>query len=396
MSSGIVCPSCGASGTRIFHSEPSVPVNSCLLLSSASEAMDFPRGAIRLGHCPSCGFISNTAFDVSNVTYADSYEETQGFSPRFRAFAHDLARRLIESYDLHGKTILEIGCGKGEFLTLLCELGDNRGVGIDPSYIDQRNTSPARDRMTFITDFYSEAYAEQTAAADFVVCRHTLEHIHPVGQFVRTVRRSIGDRTIPVFFEVPDVGRVLREFAFWDIYYEHCSYFTPGSLARLFRAEGFDISSLSLDFDDQYVLLEAEPRVASAPMAERPAGEDDLATIAQAVETFERDYASRLAGWRRDLERATANGRRAVIWGSGSKGVSYLTTLAVRDEIEFAVDINPYKQGMFMAGTGQLIVAPEFLKEYQPDVVIVMNPIYVDEIRRDLDAMDIDADLVAV
>lgn len=394
MFNDVVCPSCEMSGLQVFHSEESVPVNSCLLLPTASEAMDFPRGAIRLGHCPACGFISNTAFDVSNVTYADSYEETQGFSPRFRAFADDLARRLIEAYDLHGKTILEIGCGKGEFLTLLCELGDNRGVGIDPSYIDQRNTSPARDRMTFITDFYSDAYMEQTAGADFIVCRHTLEHIHPVGEFVRTVRRSIGDKTIPVFFEVPDVGRVLREFAFWDIYYEHCSYFTPGSLARLFRAERFEISSLSLDFDDQYVLLEAEP--ADARSSQSLPGDDDLAEIARAVETFERDYASRLAGWRQDLDRATANGRRAVIWGSGSKGVSYLTTLGIRDEIEFTVDINPYKQGMFMAGTGQLIVAPEFLKEYRPEVVIVMNPIYVDEIRRDLEAMDIDAELIAV
>lgn len=393
MATDIMCPSCGSPAMRVFHSEPNVPVNSCLLLSSASEAQAFPRGAIRLGHCPACGFISNTAFDVANVTYAATYEETQGFSPRFRAFADQLARRLIDAYDLRGKTILEIGCGKGEFLTLLCEIGENRGIGIDPSYIDQRNTSPARDRMTFITDLYSEAYAEQTAAADFIVCRHTLEHIHPVADFVRTVRASIGDRATPVFFEVPDAGRVLREFAFWDIYYEHCSYFTPGSLARLFRAEGFRLRSLDLDFDDQYVLLEAVPGGSgdgALPL------EDDLDRIAGDVETFERDYAAKVARWKADLERATANGRRAVIWGSGSKGVAYLTTLGIRDQIRYTVDINPFKQGMYMAGTGQQIVAPEFLKDHRPDVVIVMNPIYLDEIRRDLEAMDIDAELVAV
>ena len=43
-----------------------------------------------------------------------------------------------------------------------------------------------------------------------------------------------------VFFELPDTERVLTEAAFWDIYYEHCSYFTPGSLARLFRRTGFE------------------------------------------------------------------------------------------------------------------------------------------------------------
>ena len=393
MTGAFACPSCGSGSVRVFHSENNVPVNSCLLLPDASEARNFPRGTIALGHCAACGFISNTAFDVSNVTYAATYEETQGFSPRFRTFADKLARSLIDDYELRGKTVVEIGCGKGEFLTLLCEIGDNRGIGIDPSYIDQRNTSPARDRMTFITDFYGEKYADATAAADLVVCRHTLEHIHPVADFVRTVRRAIGDRTIPVFFEVPDAGRVLREFAFWDIYYEHCSYFTPGSLARLFRAEGFGVRALGLDFDDQYVLLHADPSGADAGTA--PA-EDDLAVIARDVETFERDYPAKVARWKDDLERATANGRRAVIWGSGSKGVAYLTTLGIHDEIRYTVDINPYKQGMYMAGTGQLIVAPEFLKEYRPDVVVVMNPIYLDEIRRDLEAMDIDAELVAV
>ena len=394
MAGDIVCPSCEARTMRVFHSEPDVPVNSCLLLSSASDAKAFPRGAIRLGHCTACGFISNTAFDVSNVTYAAAYEETQGFSPRFRAFADQLARRLIDAYDLHGKTILEIGCGKGEFLALLCEIGENRGIGIDPSYIDRAEHEPGPRPDDLHHRPLREAYAEQTAAADFIVCRHTLEHIHPVADFVRTVRRSIGDRGTPVFFEVPDAGRVLREVAFWDIYYEHCSYFTPGSLARLFRAEGFGLRSLGLDFDDQYVLLEAGPggTDAGGPLP----GEDDLEAIARDVDTFERDYAAKVARWKEDLERATANGRRAVVWGSGSKGVAYLTTLGVRDEIPYTVDINPYKQGMYMAGTGQLIVAPEFLKDHRPDVVIVMNPIYLDEIRRDLEAMDIDAELVAV
>jgi hypothetical protein len=49
-----------------------------------------------------------------------------------------------------------------------------------------------------------------------------------------------------------------------------------------------------------------------------------------------------------------------------------------------------------MPGTSQLIVPPNFLVEYRPDLVIAMNPIYLGEIRRDLDAMGVGADLVAV
>jgi hypothetical protein len=75
--------------------------------------------------------------------------------------------------------------------------------------------------------------------------------------------------------------------------------------------------------------------------------------------------------------------------------VSYLTTLGRDDAIEFAVDINPFKHGMYMAGTGQRIVGPEVLADYQPDLVVAMNDIYLDEIRTELDRVGVDADLVA-
>jgi hypothetical protein len=85
-----------------------------------------------------------------------------------------------------------------------------------------------------------------------------------------------------------------------------------------------------------------------------------------------------------------------VIWGSGSKGVSFLTTLGIEAEVEYAVDINPYKHGMYMAGTGQRIVPPEFLREYRPDLVIAMNPVYLAEIGAALESLGVEAELVAV
>ena len=63
-----------------------------------------------------------------------------------------------------------------------------------------------------------------------------------VGEFIATIRRSIGERPdTVVFFQIPNARYVLCDVAFWDIYYEHCSYFTPGSLARLFRRSGFEV-----------------------------------------------------------------------------------------------------------------------------------------------------------
>src|SRR5581483_2756188 len=134
----------------------------------------------------------------------------------------------------------ENGCGKGRFLGHGCQQGRHQGPGVDPAYVPGRLSDEAARRTQFDPSFYDDRYAG--LPADVVVCRHTLEHIWQVRPFMEMVRRNIGDRPDTLlFFEVPDVLRVLRDTAFWDVYYEHCAYFSLGSLARLFRACDFDV-----------------------------------------------------------------------------------------------------------------------------------------------------------
>ena len=394
MRDDVQCPACGAPGAEVFHHEPSVPANSCLLLADPQEARDFPRGELLLAFCRRCGFITNTRFDPALAEYSSRYEETQGFSERFMRFARDLAKRWVDRYDLHGKSVLEIGCGKGEFLELMVEAGVGHGTGIDPGVNPDRTREDLGDRLTWIADFYSQDYAHPQA--DAVVCRHTLEHISDVRGFLQMIRAAIGDRTeTVVLFELPDVLRVLREVAFWDVYYEHCSYFSAGSLARLFRACGFEVLDVSLDYDDQYLLLEARP--STTPGAGEPLPvEADLEALAKGTQLFEERFARTLAGWRERLGTLREAGGTAVIWGSGSKGVSFLTNLAMDDAVACAVDINPYRQGKAMIGTGHRIVGPDDLVEIRPDLVVAMNPIYLGEIRDDLARRGLSPELVAV
>jgi SAM-dependent methyltransferase len=294
---------------------------------------------------------------------------------------------------LYGKDILEIGCGKGEFLLLLAELGGNRGVGFDPGYREERISGSAKHRVRFIKDFYSDQYAGHKA--DFVCCKMTLEHIHPTAQFIGTVRRAIGGQADTlVFFQIPDVTRVLRDCAFEDIYYEHCSYFSPGSLARLFRRSGFDVLNLETEYAGQYLTIDA--KAAQGPVGPPLAQEDDLALLAGYVAEFPARCDAKVTTWRHRVEHAVADGRKTVLWGSGSKGVSFLTTLGVGDGIEYVVDINPYRHGYFMPATGQRIVPPSFLKDYRPDAVIIMNAVYREEITRDLEAMGLHPEVLAL
>jgi len=391
--SKLVCKSCGSGGMRVFYEIRGVPVHSCMLLPTRAEALAFPRGDLALGFCSNCGFISNLLFDSRLQNYAPGYEEQQSFSERFNEFAHSLATRLLDRYNLRGKKLVEIGCGKGDFLVMMCEIGQCNGIGIDPSFVPGRLEGPGADRVRFIQDFYSERYAAITG--DMILCRHTLEHIDTTAEFIRRVRQTVGGRreTI-VFFEVPDVGRVLREQAFWDIYYEHCSYFTLGSLARLFRTCGFEVLDLAKDYDDQYLLIEARP--VNAPTLPQLVAENDLADIAHDVAVFEERFQKTARMWRARLDEIRLTGQRAVIWGSGSKCVAFLSTLGVHDEIEWIVDINPHRHGKFLAGSGIEIRSPEKLREYRPQVVIAMNPIYREEIGSDLERMGLQPELLAV
>ncbi|MGH6898845.1 MAG: class I SAM-dependent methyltransferase [Geminicoccaceae bacterium] len=376
-----VCPSCGGRAERPFYQVAGVPVHQVKLVRTREAALGCARGDIRLHFCPSCGFVWNGAFDPARMRYEEDYESTQAVSPTFNAFHERLARDLIERFDLHGKRVVELGCGQGEFVTMLAEIGDNQGYGFDQVIREPGESG----KVTFIKDLYAEPYRD--LEPDFVCCKMTLEHVHDTGPMLQSVRRTIGDRPgAVVFFMIPEVTRILNLRAFWDIYYEHSSYWSPGSLARAFRRAGFDPIQVWTDYDDQYVLIAARPGSGRSPIL---ANEEPPAALALEVESFADAVGADHARWRDWLARLRRADQRPVLWGGGSKGVSFLTTLGIRQGIDYAVDINPRRHGTFIAGAGQKIVAPERLTAYQPDVVIVMSPIYLPEIEQQLERMGV-------
>jgi len=388
-----ICPNCGHPGMAVFYEVNNVPAHSVLQMRTREQALTYPKGTIRLGFCSNCGFISNVAFDSSLHDYSPEYEGTQSYSPTFTKFNTQLAQHLIDKYDLHDKAIIEIGCGHGEFLILLSELGPNNGVGFDPAYRDERIQHPAKERIQFIQDFYSEKYAN--VQGDFIVCKMTLEHIPDTAEFLATVRRSIGDRVgTRVFFQIPNAGYVLRDIAFWDIYYEHCSYFSKAALATLFLQAGFEIVDVFTGYNDQYLMIEATAGASRTDFEQSIAALVEEAVQDKAFFTAHID--ERLSGWRQLIAGLCDAQKKIVIWGSGSKGVTFLNTLGINDEIEYVVDINPNRWGTFMAGSGHEIVGPDFLEEYQPDVVIVMNPIYIAEIEARLRELNLSPEILSV
>src|ERR1700751_1211363 len=99
---------------------------------------------------------------------------------------------------MHGKNVIEVGCGNGEFLSLVCELGNNRGIGFDPSFIAGRANLKAGKEIAIIPDYSSERYGEH--AADFLMCRHVLEHIAKPQRFLRSLRAALSGKSDAAIF----------------------------------------------------------------------------------------------------------------------------------------------------------------------------------------------------
>jgi 2-polyprenyl-3-methyl-5-hydroxy-6-metoxy-1,4-benzoquinol methylase len=380
------CLICEGTALEPLISIPDVPTLCNRLCASEAEARNARRGDIRLSYCPDCGHIVNSAFDQEQVDYDVRFENTLTFSPRYRQYAEMTADRVINRYRLSGKRIVEIGCGNGDFLRLLCRSG-NCGEGYDPS---QGNSRSSVGRGSF--EIIGRNFAvEDALGADFVCCRHVLEHLPEPMDLLRQLRESMTIRPdAVVFFEVPNGLFTLDRLGIWDIIHEHVSYFVPSSLVRAFDSAGFSVCSAESAFDDQYLWVEAcVDGQALSTLPKRPA--DAL------YSSFCGRFTERIELWRQRIDQLRSGGRHVVIWGGGAKGVMFLNLLRVPAGagIDWVVDINPRKQGHFVPLMGQRIVGPDGLLKDPPDLVIVMNPEYEREVRSMIDNMGIGCEVVS-
>lgn len=238
-------------------------------------------------------------------------------------------------------------------------------------------------------DYYSEKYAD--TPADLIVSRHVLEHIEQPAEFVRQIAQAASQAGCPaVFTEVPDGMWTLRDLGIWDIIYEHCSYFTAPSLESLFARNGFDPSPAQSAFGGQFLCLSA----GCSSAADEPRDvRSEVERVAALVASFAEHYQAKIESWGKRLEALHRAGKRTAIWGVGSKGVTFLNLLPEGKHVSFAVDINQQKIGRYIPGTGQQVVTPESLVESKVDFLVVMNPLYRDEIEQQMKSLGIEVEV---
>lgn len=387
------CIVCGSKEVNSLVSMEQIPVHCNILWHTRKEAISAPIGKIHLAVCTNCGHIFNLEFNPALTGYSAAYDNSLHFSPTFQHYAQTLAKRLVEEYDLREKEIIEIGSGQGEFLGLLCDYGNNRGIGFDPSFIPDSNSGSPSGNFEIIPEYYSENTLNYTG--DLFCARHLLEHIDQPSNFLEIMAKAIRKRAgALLYIEVPNAMYTFKDLSIWDIIYEHPSFFTANSLRYVLQLNGFVIIDMDTTFGDQFLFSVSKLNGESTEKnVNRGSNVDELLSH---LKTFQNMFDTVVHHWNETLQVQQTKKTKLVVWGAGSKGVTFLNVFKQQHALEYVVDINPRKWGKFIPGSGQQVVPPDFLTEYKPDLILLMNPIYEDEVRTMVEDLQVTTNLSVV
>ncbi|MCG6155274.1 class I SAM-dependent methyltransferase [Rubinisphaera margarita] len=389
--SAATCQVCGSSAVVDIFESRGVPVHVGMFYDSPEAALDAPTGDIVLAHCSNCTFTFNRTFDPAKVFYSPGYEVALHHSPVFRAYIERVVNRLADRYELRNKTILEVGCGDAWFLKQLCQIGGNSGIGVDPTAPYEGKRAYDFGTIELIREYYGAA--QSSLEVDFACCLSALEHIAHPREFLQTVRRNLGRSGIVCYFEVFNAYQAFQRQETWSPHYEQCNYFSLESLRAAFLQSGFELRDSGADYQgDQYLYVEASTGVETPDMKSNVDSSESQpqSTIVECTTAHE----EKLNHWRQRMGEWRAQNTDVVFWGAAGKGISFLNTLPTKGVVSRVVDINPDKQGKFVPGTGQPIVAPQELVSSPPAVIIISNSLYLEEIRRQVADMQMTCEVL--
>lgn len=382
------CSLCHSHQIEIFFSISDMPTQDGLLAPSKAAAHTSPVGDIVLSLCRTCGYVANEGYETDKITF-DTYDFSLNHSPVFAEYVESTTDRLLNKYKLIGKNILEIGCGDAYFLKRLQEKGNNTAIGVDPGFDFQNNTPSIGNHLYLIRDYYSPHFA--FLRPDFVMCRLVIDLLEDPIRFIKMLRSNLDTRpNAVVYFEVPDARKTFSESVLWNVVYEHRSWFTPNSLRYLFELCGFKVLNIEPCWQGEFLAIEAQPTLPGT----KPVLHDEAehAKFLQILEKFTMKVTGIQQSSREKLVQIESEGKKLAMWGAGARGVTFLNMFQANGQIVSVVDINPRRHGKYMPGSGHLVSSPESLIDLQPDLILINNPTYADEIKSQARHLGLQAD----
>jgi SAM-dependent methyltransferase len=258
-------------------------------------------------------------------------------------------------------------------------------LGIDPA------EGPARAAekigvptlCTFFTQGLAQKLRAEGKRADVIIANNVLAHVPDLNGFVEGIRILLKDDGVAVI-EAPYVRDLVEHCEFDTIYHEHLCYFSVSAVDKLFRRHSLYLNHVDhLPIHGGSLRYHVEPReavqdsVKSLLRAEAEAGLVGL--------NYYHDFAGRVDHVRVSLlellGRLKSQGKRIAAYGAAAKGSTLINYIGVGKQfIDFVVDRNTHKQGLFMPGQELPIFATSKLLEDQPDYVLLLSWNFADEI----------------
>lgn len=278
-----------------------------------------------------------------------------------RLYRESLAADFAARYSLSGKTVLDVGCGSGEFLSCL---QDNGIVpcGLEPSAI---LVDRARHKgFRVIHGLVDESSLASEPDLGGWTCLQVLEHIWSPVQFLIILRKSLVKGGVGLV-EVPRLEFIRSEGRFYDFFGDHVNYFTDSTLRLTCELAGLRVVQTRVGFDDQFLIAEVTPA-------------DEFI-----VDDFNRQLAETLGELRGWLNGQIAGGRRVAVWGAGYKSLAAIAECNV-DGIRYVIDSDPNKQGFFTPGSFLPIQPPSVLMTDPVDTILLAAVAYKKEILKQI------------
>lgn len=306
---------------------------------------------LHLWQCSGCGVVQ-----LSNapVSYYREVVRASAYSPEMREFRRKQLRVWSDTYALHNHLVLEVGCGRGEYLELLQEAG-MRPFGVEGGAAAVREV---KQRGLVAECLFLDNAAQQLPQGPFAgfACFNYLEHIPDVPALLGAVRGNLETGGVGLI-EVPNFDMILKHQHLSEIVLDHLYYFTAESLDRVLQLHGFEVLRCRPLWHDY--ILSAEVRI--RPRLDLSGMQQGLARLREELRNFIGD-------------------RVTAVWGAGHQALAAIALTGLADRFCYVIDSAPFKQNCYTPGSNLRIVAPDILGSHPPASIIVMAGGYSNEI----------------
>ena len=354
-----ICPvGCNESSVTSVFKPKNQPLARYGLCESEKRSAEVTLYPVDIHACQNCGVMFNESFDYNLVDYtSESVQESRVFSPRIHSYMTEKFSELDSTINLIGEEVLEIGCGEGFFLSKFNKNSVTRAF--EPS---TEGHEALKLGINVIPRYYDPESDWGKQTPKLIILRQVLEHLSEPKIFFESFAKMLKNQNKNgyLYIEVPNSNTTLRHDRFYDFYFEHYLYFTTASLSLLAERAGFIVKYCREEFDDEIISMLCQVRPGD-----------------EANSTFDK----KLDKVKSCINSLIADDKKVVAWGSAGTGASLLNMCGFdAEKIPYVIDSDQRKQGLYMPGTGQVVVCPEFLSECPPDAVVILSQFHKKDI----------------